>query len=426
MQTDLCAVPTMTKERKYLILLFATLISTLSGIGLFNAIIDPHRFFNLVTIDGVNKYKTYVTKMRLRKPVHIFQRKPTILIMGSSRAGGGLHCEDLTWNVNECYNSALRGITTYEQYRLLEHAITVAEAAHKKIERVVLKISYATFTETALTKEGFEEDLAAHENQGISFALRKAVLEKYLYALFSWEAVKDSQMTITYQDKPYAWRATGVWNFEQDGSWRTYILPQYINDPELTHANRSKQWNSSVSSMVGQFTQLKKQIDQRVDFEVNYQNFSRLLDLAYRHHLPLDMMFPSEHANYLQLIDETGIWADTENWKRRIVLMNEQIAAQHHMTPYKIWDFGGFNPYSMETAWDQLPVGQSMQWYEDIVHFQGALGAKMLAAIREDQLQGDWFEVVNSENIDKHLAKIRQDKDHYIKTHDAIISKMKK
>jgi len=419
MQADGLPRSLMTKERKYLLLLLIAFVIPLLALGLFNAVIDPHRFFNLVSIKGVNEYKTYVTKMRLRKPIHIYQRKPTILIMGSSRAGGGLHCEDFTPKVNECYNSALRGITTYEQYRLLEHAITVADAADKKIERVVLKLSYATFTETDLTKEGFEEVLAAHEGEGISFSLRKAVFEKYLYALFSWEAFTDSRMTVEYQDKSYGWRATGVWNFEEDGSWKTYVLPRFKNDPERLYTNRSKQWGSSVNAMVGQFSELKRQIDTHASFEQSYQDFSRLLDLAYRHHIALDIMFSPEHADYLQLMDEAGIWPSMEEWKRRMIAMNERIAAEHHATPYRVWDFSGFNQYSTEPTWDQLSIGQSMQWYEDIVHFQGSLGALMLAAVRDNQTQGSWFETVDSHNIEKHLEKIRHDKDQYVKMHPA-------
>jgi hypothetical protein len=376
-----------------------------------------------VSIEGVNQYKPYVTKMRLRKPIHIFQRKPTILIMGSSRAGGGLHCEDFTQKVDACYNSALRGITTYEQYRLLEHAITVADSAHKKIERVVLKISYATFTETSLTKEGFEENLAAHEDEGVNFTLRKAMLEKYLYALFSWEALSDSRITYSFQDKPYGWRATDIWSFEQDGSWRTYPTKSFKSGPELVHSNQSKKWGSSMNAIVGPFTQLKNQIDNHVDFELSYQNFSKLLDLAYRHHIPMDIMLSPEHAFYLKLLDETGLWPHTEDWKRRVVSINEQIAATHNTKPYKIWDFGGYNEYSTEASWDEIPVGQKMQWYEDIVHFQPRLGALILAAIRDNETKGAWFEVINHENIEKHLTKIRNDKDAYVKKHPMLITK---
>jgi len=99
--------------------------------------------------------------------------------------------------------------------------------------------------------------------------------------------------------------------------------------------------------------------------------------------------------------------------------MNEQIAASHQQTPYLILDFGGFNEYSTETPWDKLPVGQSMQWYEDIVHFNGSLGALMLAAVRDNETQGTWFETVTSANIDEHLAKIRRDRDAYFATHAA-------
>jgi hypothetical protein len=116
-------------------------------------------------------------------------------------------------------------------------------------------------------------------------------------------------------------------------------------------------------------------------------------------------------------MDEAGMWPYMEEWKRRVVLMNEQIAAAYHTSPYTIWDFGGFNEYSTEKAWDQLPQGQSMLWYEDIVHFQGELGAKMLSAMRDQQTRGDWFEVVNSGNMEQHLEKIRQQRDRYKASH---------
>src|SRR5690606_20524678 len=114
-------------ERKYLWCLWVLLLLGLVLLAGFNWLMDPHRFFNSPNIPGVNVYKTFTSHMRIRKPIHIYQRAPTTLIMGSSRAGEGFHCEYLPGPFAECYNAAIRGITTYEQWRILEHAVVSAK-----------------------------------------------------------------------------------------------------------------------------------------------------------------------------------------------------------------------------------------------------------------------------------------------------------
>lgn len=85
------SVEQKSTQRKYLLWLLALLLLGVGVLASFNALMDPHRFFNAPLIPGVNVYKTFTSHMRIRKPIHIYQRAPTTLIMGSSRAGEGLH-----------------------------------------------------------------------------------------------------------------------------------------------------------------------------------------------------------------------------------------------------------------------------------------------------------------------------------------------
>lgn len=405
----------MNPERRYLLLLGFFLLAGVMAVGAINLVVDPHRFFNLVSIEGFNAKKPYVTKIRLRKPVHIHARAPSILIMGSSRAGEGLHCQDFTARLDECYNSALRGITTYEQKRVLEHAIVSAQRAGKRVERIVLKLSYATFTETDLTKEGFEDDLFAHEATGADFVLRKAILDKYLYALFSWEALSDSRYTLHYQEKPSGWFSVGVWSLEPDGSWHTYPLERAKADPAWYRKQRMNQWGGAANAMNKGFGQLKKQIDAQTSFEQNFVYLEQLFDLAYRHDIDMDILLPTEHVSYLQLLDEHGLWPYAEDYKRRIVAINEKLATQYQKPAYRVWDFGGVNRYSTEKHWGDLPSGDVMHNYVDIVHFSSALGALMLEVIRDNKMNGDWYELVNSNNIESHLHRLRREMDAWLK-----------
>lgn len=406
-----------SKQRKYLWCLLALLLLPVVSLAGFNWLMDPHRFFGSPNIPGVNVYKTFTSHMRIRKPIHIYQRAPTTLIMGSSRAGEGLHCEYLPGPFAECYNAAIRGITPYEQLRILEHAVVSAREAHKKIERVVLNLGFATFTETDISNEGFEESLYARWPAGFTFALHKAVLDKLLYALFSREAFAASRNTLFFQDKVQGWFSIGVLSFEPDGSWRTHPLARASTDPEWVHNKNAKMWGSAANAIERGYAGLKGEIDQAERFEKNYQSFEQLMEIAYRENLALDIMLSPAHVEYMRTLDRYGLWPHEEQWKRRIVEINERLAAKYKVPAYRIWDFEAFNDYAKEATWDELPIGKTMRWYKDVVHFSEELGTKMLAVIVQQQTDGDWYRLINSDNLEKHLQTLRGEKEAYFLAH---------
>lgn len=404
-------------ERKYLLWLLALMLVVVMGLAGFNAFMDPHRFFDAPAIRGINYYKTYTSHMRIRKPVHIYQRVPTTLIMGSSRAGEGLHCEYLPGPFEECYNAAIRGISPYEQFRTLEHAVVMAREANKPLQRVVLNLGFATFTETDATHEGFEEELFARDAEGTTFALHKAVLDKLLYALFSREVFEASRNTLYFQDKVQGWFSVGVLSLEPDGSWRTHPLPRASTDPEWFHKKNQKTWGSAANAIERGYAGLKNEIQQPERFEKNYQAFEQLIDLAYRENIPLDIMFSPAHVEYMRTLDRHGLWPYEEQWKRRVVTINEQVAARHGRSAYRIWDFQAFNEFAKEPAWDEIPIGQTMQWYKDVVHFSEALGAKMLEVVVQQRTEDGWYRVVDGKNLEMHLQTLRTEKDLYFRDH---------
>lgn len=407
----------VSTERKYLLWLGTLLLAGVLSLGAFNWLMDPHRFFDSPDIPGVNVYKTFTSHMRIRKPIHIYQRAPTTLIMGSSRAGEGLHCEYLPGPFAECYNAAIRGITPYEQWRMLEHAVVAAREAGKPIQRVVLNLGFATFTETGLSNEGFEEALFARLPEGTTFTLHKAVLDKLLYALFSREAFEASRNTLLFQDRVQGWFSIGVLSLEKDGSWRTHPLPRASTDAEWVHNKNAKMWGSAANAIENGYGELERQIQQPGRFEKNYQSFEHLLEVAYQEKLFVQIMLSPAHVEYMHALDRHGLWPYEEQWKRRVVEINERLARKYHMQAYRIWDFEAFNEYAKEPSWNALAVGQTMQWYKDVVHFSEALGAKMLDVLVREQLDGNWYSVVNGDNLEAHLQQLRAEKDAYFRAH---------
>jgi hypothetical protein len=357
--------------------------------------------------------------MRIRKPIHIYQRAPSTLIMGSSRAGEGLHCEYLPGPFEECYNAAIRGITPYEQWRILEHAVVSAREADKKIERVILNLGFATFTETSLSNEGFEEALFARLPEGFTFALHKAVLDKLLYALFSREAFSASRNTLHFQDRVQGWFSIGILSLEPDGSWRTHPLPRASTDAEWVHKKNLNMWGSAANAIESGYRKLKREVERPGRFEQNYDYFERLMTVAYQEKIPLDILLSPAHVEYMRTLDRHGLWPHEEQWKRRVIEINERLAAQYQVPAYRVWDFEAFNDYAKEPVWDDLPIGKTMRWYKDVVHFSEELGTKMLEVIIQQQTEGGWYRVIDSNNLENHLQNLRAEKEAYFLAHPA-------
>ena len=392
--------------------MLACLLITITSIGAYNATIDPYGLYNIVRIKDVNFYKTYGRKIRLRKPTNIWIRKPSVLIMGSSRGGRGLHCEDLTLPnraYEDCYNASLRGITPYESLRMLEHAYTV-----NPIEEIVWQVSLGTFLERKKYKDSFDENNFAKPEEGITLKFYQDLLNKFLFSLFSAEAIGDSRHTVFHQDQPYGWFASSVWTYQEDGSWTTRPTTQALNDPAWVASQEKKGWGLAYKNMKKNFANFARAYNKNPKvFDKNYDYLEQQLEFIYSNNINLNVIIPPAHADYLFLLNEESLWPVFESWKTRLVETNERLAKQYNKNPYKIWDFSGFHKHTTEPTWYQLPKNQHMKYYVDVVHFNEDIGGELLQAISNQAYEADWYTLINSNNINNHLEKQRKEKDDY-------------
>jgi hypothetical protein len=393
--------------KAYLAGLAGFLLVSLGGLASFNFIVDPYSFFNLASIEGVNQYKTYGRKIRLRKPIHVYLRKPSVVILGSSRGGRGLQCKDLVIDgkqESDCYNASIRGITPYESYRMLEHSIGVGQ-----VEHLVLQLSYGTFLERKSYKDSFFEENFTTPEQGISLELWQNLLNRLLYALFSSEAINDSLHTIKFQDKPYGWFSTSIWSFEKDGSWTTYPIQLAIDDPAWAASKEQKGWGLASNAMMKNFKKFRKKIDKDPEhFDYNYHFLREQLRLAHQHGIETNLMVPPSHIEYLDIVYRAGLWQHYQQWKRNLVKLNREVAQEFGKAPFPLWDFSGFNQYTMEPSWEDLKAGEQMRWYVDVVHFNEKIGHKLLSAISNKEYSSSWYTLLEQDNIESHIHKHNQ------------------
>ncbi|NET72339.1 MAG: hypothetical protein F6K62_15805, partial [Sphaerospermopsis sp. SIO1G2] len=89
-----------------------------------------------------------------------------------------------------------------------------------------------------------------------------------------------------------------------------------------------------------------------------------------------------------------------ENWKKKLV----------ELTP--VWDFSGYNSITTEKLQDV------MENYADSSHYTKPVGDLVLNRIlgyQADQVPTDFGVLLTPENIESHLAKIRADREKWVK-----------
>lgn len=397
----------MKKIVKYNILMALVILTFIVSLGLFNLIVDPYNFFYSPKIEGFNALKTHALKIRLSKPVHIFHKKPSVLILGNSSGGRGFRCSALPKaEKSSCYNGSVPSMTMYESLRTFEHTVATG-----KLEKVYLLLSYGAFTGSKKYAKGIMDDDFLKLNKDNYFSFYKRLLNKYLYSLFSYDGFSDSRYTIFFQNKNSGWFSIGVWNLHDDGSWS--IIP-FNKDYAWQHKQKRGTWALVINTLTNKFKGLgsdPQRTERHIDKNSAY--LSRWLTLAQKNNIDVQIMIPPSHSDYLRIIDEQGLWESYENWKRMVVSINELIAKKEGDTAYSIWDFSGIHQYSREESWENIKNNETMKWYADAIHFDVMLGDEMLAVANQNIENGSWFNKINSQNIDYQIKRRYKEKENY-------------
>lgn len=114
------------KSPRSCVLFFLSTISLFFGfILLFNIIVDPFWYFNLVNIKGFNAIKPHFAhNLRLGKAHQICKQKPTNIVMGTSRVELAFDPNHPGWQISPgiTYNLAMGGAGFSEIFKTFQHA----------------------------------------------------------------------------------------------------------------------------------------------------------------------------------------------------------------------------------------------------------------------------------------------------------------
>lgn len=394
----------MQAMKDYAIYLLSGIFSVLLLVAAVNWLVNPYDIFHSPEISGLNAYKSEVERhTRLSKVYQLERIKPEVILLASSR---GLVVPDSYLGADgmKAYNLSLPSASSYELFRMLQHAQSV-----QPLKRVVLALDEQI---TGSKQANFIENRLAVNADGTKNADRwKQTWHDYFSSLLSIDALRASSRTVRKQkespldvdaedyDKQRVFRAGG--HHQMFRTMEASIFSQYKGDASRCDMSTAKVSDSKPVSL--------NIIEQIVDF-------------AYKNDIELFIYFSPVHARFYEAKCMVGQWPEIEQTKRMVVETTANMARRYGMKPFPVWDFAGYNDITTEKLPEAGDRASQMKWYWEGSHYSRRTARKIF-----DQLftaKDGYGILLTADNIEIHLRDIRQQRERYVTSHGDDISEL--
>ncbi|MBD2294027.1 hypothetical protein H6G06_11120 [Anabaena sphaerica FACHB-251] len=265
------------------------------------------------------------------------------------------------------YNLALDGAVSYEILRYLQHTLK----NQPNLKEVIFGIDFFMFNKFLGNQPGFDEN-----------RLEKNYLfpSDIMNSLFSLDTLEVSRKTI-------------LASLQQENYDKYYGENGFMPNSKYRDG-KAKIWFTKSINIYFQFNYKYKFNDKY------FEDFQKIVKICREKNIKLKVFISPSHAIDLESIRVTGEWQTFENWKRKIL----------KVTP--VWDFSGYNSITTE------PLQDVMENYADSSHYTKPVGDLILNRIlgyKEKEVPADFGVLITPENIESHLAKIRADREEWVK-----------
>lgn len=395
--------------KKYSIRVLGGTVICLLSVFVFNYIINPYDIFESVQIEGVNTYKSEVGRhTRLSKAYQVERIDPESVLLASSR---GLVVPDNYLSEVDVtgYNLSLTSASTYELYRMMQHA-----QANHALKRVVLALD-ESFTNSK--RANFIETRLLLNPDGTTNTKKWLTHWRDIFSsLLSADALRASLRTLRKQkDDPVL---TGYEKFRikrvrsaggHRQMFRNMEASIFSGSAKIAEDNCRYLQNNTVETDT-----------------VSSQYFSAIVDLAYRKDIDLYIFFSPVHARLYEVKCMTGKWGEMESMKRAVVNIVDNKALLYNGRPYPVWDFSGYNSVTTEAVPPAGDTESLMSGYYEGSHYTRKTAEMVFAKIFATGDVADDFGVLLAEDtLDAHLIDIREKRIQYVLTHGSDIRDLK-
>ena len=364
----------------YNIFLLIVISLPIIGTGFINWLIDPQDVFNTPNYLDVNHIKPHKDKNdRLFKAIDITRIKPKIIIAGSSRTKQGINPEHpVLYQNSGVYNLAINGPNFYEVRRYVEHAIY----NQPDLKEIILGIDFFMFNASLDNQPSFSESRLEKKH---------LTLDDGIKVLFSLDTLNNSKDSIT---------ASKQIPVTEDSYGENGFMPNL---------------NADRDENIWRFNQsIKLYFTLHSDYEFSdkyWSDFEKIVKLCQQNNIKLRVFISPSHATQWESIYITNRWEVFEDWKRKIV----------QLTP--VWDFSGYNSVTTEK------INNLMNNYVDNSHYTPDIGDLIINRIFDYQIgkvPDDFGVLLTTENIEKHLTKIRKDREIWSQNNPEEVALVKK
>lgn len=391
-----------TASRRYLRIGTTALALGLGSLAALNLIVDPYGAYRLVRVLRLEAVKPS-GGTRAAKAEMLHHSRCEVLILGSSRAETAIDPRHTAWGTDEVYNAALSGTHMDETAAVCRYALRLPS-----LRRVVLFADFCSFSEN---REPFNADFEASR-----FNPQFDPIEYHFANLLGGKAAEQSLKSLKYlltdeQPPTRGERGLVVRAGRQRPRHRVAFdktIEHYLTAPRLYTG----------------FRYTERSLD----------SFRALARECREHGVELTVVMPPTHALQLEAIEQAGLWATFERWKREVVAaaseVNRSVAAPPEAARIVVWDFTGYAGFVAEDVPPADEEAVAMRWYWESSHFKKELGDLVVCRLHGAAPPGgedirDFGVALTPGNVERRLATVRAERQIYLATHRAEIDRVR-
>lgn len=385
----------------------------LIAVGLLNWFINPLLLFDSPLIVGLNRHKpAYFASQHEVKPYLFREFDARQLILGSSRAGNGLDPQHPGFDHGRAFNYSLPGAKISILSELLGDAVSVNE-----LDLVVVTLDFFAFNSVPADVDYRDAVLREHLETGNdandSWSVNGKLLRRRLEGLFSWAVTQESFNSISLQE-PIDQGTGSQFALFRNGHWRQTLPP---GAAQLEQIRETEQQYMRYTWFPPPTQEFQFSYEGKSSFEV----FEEFLVQLHKNVETTILVISPLHARFQSALELVGLDGEFEDWKRKLISANEDVAISLEREPFPLWDFADFGEPNREATPASGDSATRMRYYVDGQHYTSELGNRLLDRIFDTTVQQDtsFGSLLTSDNVEDHLQLIRARQQQYVRTNPA-------
>jgi len=384
-------------NKNYLTKFFAFLGLLLAANGLLCWYTDPYAIFHTAKLNPPSPYATELMYyLRVTKAYQLEYLKPDDLIIGSSRAAI-LTPAKLDRPNEVAYNAALPGITSYEMWRYLRHAITI-----QKPKRIIIGLDYESFL---IDDDKFLIRFEQHRLADNADDLRPLQSFARHYPDY-WASLASANATTKALATLLKFNSGNI--FLSDGTWSERREPG-----QLLLIGRP-----GYNFIAKQYFQ--RYADKRTTYSLEY--LQRILDECYRLNIEVILYISPAHNLISTVYQYAHHYDARQQWQRDTTQLIEDLARSHQATPYPLWGFEDNNIVADDPERGLTTEGAV---FRDGLHFSVEFGDAILRQVTASGPDNLGTSLTGA-TIDAYLAKTAANLTNYQQQHPDEMERLRK